>query len=285
MIRIFAAAAIALASPVVPAPDAWRAWSAPTAPFRIVGNVYYVGTAELSAFLVVDPAGLVLIDGGLSDSAPVIEANIRRLGFRMRNIRYLLINHSHADHAGGLAALRRASGARLVASAADAADLVAGRTRDRADLPGFPPVRPDVTIADGGAVRVGRTTLIAHLTPGHTDGATSWSLRTDDHGRPTTVLFLASLSVAGRPLVTGHPPRDTPAVRAFRSTFRRLRTMHADVLLSFHEAQFDRNAKRRRLAAGDRRAFIDPGELQRRVREADRAFEAAYAAQRRAAQS
>ncbi|MCU6452563.1 subclass B3 metallo-beta-lactamase [Sphingomonas sp. A2-49] len=259
-----------------------RAWNAPSAPFRIVGNVYYVGTAGLSAFLIADPAGLVLIDGGLPESAQVIAANVRLLGFRLRDVRYILNNHSHLDHAGGLAALQRASGARMVASRGDTPDLIAGRTIERPELGRFAPVRPSVTIGDGGVVRVGDTVLTAHLTPGHTDGATSWSMRTIDRGRPLRVFFLSSLSVAGRALVTGRPPRDTSAVAQFRATFRRLATYRADVLLSYHAEQFDLADKRAALAAGDHRAFVDPGELARRVAAARRAFDADLIRQRRA---
>ncbi|MEH3159193.1 MAG: subclass B3 metallo-beta-lactamase [Sphingomonas taxi] len=286
MIRHLAIAALLVAVPAAAQDAAQRlAWNAPAAPFRIVGNVYYVGTAGLSAFLIADPAGLVLIDGGLPESAPLIAANVRRLGFRLRDIRYLLNNHSHADHAGGLAALQRLSGAKLAASAGDRRDLVAGRTVDRNDLPHFPPVRPALTVRDGETIRVGRTALTAHLTPGHTDGATSWTLRTRAGNRPVDVLFLSSLSVAGRPLVTGKPLRDTAAVGQFRATFRRLATCRADVLLSYHTEQFDLAAKRARLNAGDAAAFIDPGELPRRLRVAERAFAEDYAEQRRAAQS
>ncbi len=279
-------ALLTLVSPAV-AQDAEqrRVWNAASTPFRVIGNVYYVGTAGLSAFLVVDPAGMVLIDGGLPESAPLIEANIRRLGFRMRDVRYILNNHSHGDHAGGLAALQRASGARVVASRTDTADLMAGRTVDRPELGAFPPVRPAATIGDGGTIRVGGTMLTAHLTPGHTSGATSWSLRTSHAGKPIDVLFLSSLSVAGRKLVAGKATRDTAAVAEFRSTFRKLRAIHADVVLSFHAEQFDLNAKRKALEAGNARAFVDRSELARQTGVFARAFETELARQRRAAQS
>lgn len=266
-----------------PAQDAAqrRIWNAPIAPFRLIGNVYYVGTAGLSSFLIVDPAGLVLIDGALPESAPLIAANIRRLGFRLRDVRYLLNNHSHADHAGGLAALQRASGAQVAVSAGDRADLIAGRTIGRPELGRFPPVRPTITIREGSIIRVGKTSLTARLTPGHTDGATSWTLRTAEDGKPVDVLFLSSLSVAGRDLVRGTPPRDTAAVAEFRSTFRRLATMNADVVLSYHAEQYDLIAKRKAQKAGNPRAFVDPAALPRMVADPKRNFEQALADQRR----
>jgi metallo-beta-lactamase class B len=285
-----AVASLSTAAPILGQDSAQRRiWNAPAAPFRIVGNVYYVGTAGLSSFLIADPAGLVVIDGALPESAPLIAANIRRLGFRLRDIRYLLNNHSHVDHAGGLAALRRASGARVVVSAGDRADLIAGRTIGRSDLASFPSVMPAVTIRDGDTISVGKTRLVAHLTPGHTDGATTWSLRTSEGGRPLTVLFLSSLSVAGRPLVTtparGGPPHDLPAVAQFRRTFRRLAGLHADVVLGYHAELFDLAGKRKMQRAGRPLAFIDFTELPRQVAQARAAFERALADQRRAHQS
>ena len=266
-----------------------RAWNAPAAPFRIIGNVYYVGTAGLSSFLIADPAGLVLIDGALPESAPLIAANIQRLGFRLRDIRYLLNNHSHVDHAGGLAALQRASGARVAVSVGDRADLLAGRTLGRSDLARFPPVRPALTVGEGSIISVGTSRLVAHLTPGHTDGATSWSLRTSEAGKSVNVLFLSSLSVAGRPLVRstgrGRAPHDTRAVAQFRSTFRHLATKHADVVLSYHAEQFDLARKRAAQQAGNPLAFIDRNELQRLVASASAAFERALADQQRSPQS
>ena len=286
------AALLASLAPAAPAPaqDAAqrRLWNAPAAPFRIVGNIYYVGTAGLSSFLIADPAGLVLIDGALPESAPLIAANIERLGFRLHDIRYLLNNHSHVDHAGGLAALQRASGAALVVSAGDRVDLIAGRTIGRGDLSPFPPVRPALTIRDGASITVGKTRLVAHLTPGHTDGATTWSLHTSERGKPLDVLFLSSISVAGRPLVTTAtrrgPVRDTAAVAQFRATFGRLATMHADVLLSYHAEQFDLAGKRKVQRAGHPLAFVDRTALPRQVVAARAAFEQTLVEQRRAAQ-
>ncbi len=180
-----------------------RKWNAPSAPFRIVGNVYYVGTAGLSSFLIADRAGLLLIDGGLPENAPLIEANVRPLGFQPRNIRYIPNNHSHFDHAGGLAALQRASGGQIIASRGDRADLVAGSTIDRPELRRFPAARPARMVAAGDTARVGRIALTTALTPGHTYGATSWSLRTVEGTHPLDVLFQSSLSVAGRQLTRG----------------------------------------------------------------------------------
>lgn len=245
-------------------------WCVAEEPFGIVGNVHYVGTRGLSAFLVTDPKGHVLIDGALPQSAPLIAANIRKLGFRLEDVKYLLVNHAHFDHAGGLAELKRSTGAKLVAAQADAGDLEAGAARHRPEQPLVPPVKVDRRIGEGATVRVGDTALTAILTPGHTPGATSWLLTTRDAGRPVRVLFLSSLTVAGLklPAHPGYPQ----AAADFRASFARLKRVKADVVLGFHPNHFGMAEKRPRIGAGPN-PFIDPAELPRRVEAAEKAFE------------
>jgi glyoxylase-like metal-dependent hydrolase (beta-lactamase superfamily II) len=164
--------------------DSCDAWNAPREPFRVFGNTYYVGTAGLSSVLVVGNRGAVLIDGGLSQSAALIAANVRKLGFRLEDIRVIVSSHAHYDHVGGIAALQRASGATVMASPDGKRALEGGQPTD--DDPqvgfgpastGFPAVREVQALSDRQAVRVGDVTLTAHFTPGHTPGGTSWSWR------------------------------------------------------------------------------------------------------------
>ena len=169
-------------------------WSRPFPPFQVIGNVYYVGTEGLAAYLVAGPEGHVLIDGALPSSPPLIVRNIARLGFRPGDVKVLLINHAHFDHAGGLAGLKRLTGARLAASAGDKASLEAGRTLGRPELDSFPPVKVDRVIADGDEVRLGPLRLAAILTPGHTPGAVTWATMASQR----RVIFASSLTVAGR---------------------------------------------------------------------------------------
>lgn len=275
MIRPFAAALL-LASPIaVSAQDSPQrvAWNRPMAPFTVIGNVHYVGTAGLSAFLVTGPQGHVLIDGALPESAAQIAANIRQLGFELRDVRYILVNHAHYDHAGSLAELKRMTGARLVASAGDRPDLEAGKTVYRPELDGFPPVEVDRLIRDGEVLRLGPVALTAHLTPGHTRGATSWSTRTA--GR--SVLFATSLTVAGQKLIGD---RSYPgAAGDFRRTYAKLRRLQADVFLNFHPEFFELGRKRAAQLGGKADAFVDPGELGRQLDRAEKAFEAELARQ------
>ena len=249
-------------------------WNRPAEPFRIFDNVYYVGTAGLSSFLIADRAGHILIDGALPESAPLIAANIRRLGFNLRDVRYLLINHSHVDHSGGLAELKRLTGAKLVASAGDKADLEMGRTVGRSDLAAFPAVKVDRVIGEGGQVRLGASRLTAILTPGHTKGATSWVMTAGGK----RVIFVSSISVAGQGLVAD--PSYPRAAADFEATFRKLRTSKADIFLSYHAEGFDLEAKRAKLAAGDAGAFVDPSELGRAAARAEQAFRTQLAQQK-----
>lgn len=260
-----------------PAPDPQRVrWNRPQPPFRVHGDVYYVGTAGLAAFLVTGSDGHVLIDGALPESAPIIAGNIRALGFRPADIRYLLVNHAHYDHAGGVAALQRLSGARVIVGAADAADLRAGHRASRPSLPAFPAVRPDRLARDGDVVRLGPIRLTAIATPGHTIGSVSWVTKTGGK----RVLFASSLSVAGQSLICD--PSYPTAARDFRATFRRLRRERADIFLTFHPEFFDMAAKHARQQRGDGGAFDDPKALARAVTAAEGAFNRTLAEQRAA---
>ena len=274
---MFAAVAPGLAaSGLSQSVDQREIWNRPTEPFRIPGNVYYVGTEALGAFLITTSEGHVLIDGALPESADQIAANIGRLGFRVADVKYLLISHAHLDHAGGLARLKALSGARLLASAGDRPELESGRIGYRKSWD-FPPVKVDRVIQHGERLRIGDASLTAHLTPGHTKGCTSWSARIAHRQRPLEVMFACSLTVAGQPLVNddGYPN----AVADFRTSFARLKEVKADMFVGFHSGSFDMAEKRQRLAAGDPDAFIDPGELQRRVQAAETAFEQELARQ------
>lgn len=251
--------------------DSWaqaRAeWNKPGDPIRVAGSVYFVGTAGLSAFLITDPAGHVLIDGGLPESVPLIRANIEKLGFKLRDVKILLINHAHFDHSGGLAELKRLTGAKLYASAGDKPDLEKGVTGGRPDLLAYPAVKVDHVIADGEHIRLGAIDLTTHLTPGHTRGCTSWSTRVKVTDKPLDLLFACSLTVAGQDL------KQPGNVADFRGTFAKLRAMSADIFLNFHPSAMDFEAKAAKVRAGDPLGFVDPGELGRRVDAAEAQFE------------
>lgn len=258
-------------------------WNERLAPFTIIDNVHFVGTQGLGVFLITTPEGHILVDGALAQSVPQVLANIRALGFDPRDIKYLLSTHAHYDHAAGLAGVQRASGAVMIASAADRPYLEAGAVDHgpTSDTP-FPPVRVDRVVGDGDTVVLGGTTLTAHLTPGHSPGCTSWTFAArDSKGNPRTVFLHCSASLGGQSLV---PEAYPGMVAAYRATFGKVRAMKADVFLANHDIFFDLHAKRARQQAGDADAFIDPTELQRFNSTMEQGFVKALAEQQAAQQ-
>jgi metallo-beta-lactamase class B len=250
--------------------DERREWNKPVEPFRVIGHVYYVGAAGVSAFLITSPSGAILLDGGLPETAPQIIANVAKLGFKFGDVRYLLNSHAHFDHAGGLAELKKASGATVIASAGDAAALRTGAA-------GIPAVAVDRIIGDRETVSLGETRLEAVITPGHTKGCTTWTMTTTEGERQLRVVFYCSTSVVA-PLVGN---ADYPTiVDDYERSFRTLRELDADVLLANHPSFFDLHRKRKQMTAGGANPFVGGDELQKFVAASERDFRAALAKQR-----
>jgi metallo-beta-lactamase class B len=252
----------------------WRSWNQPVEPFRIAGNLYYVGASDVTAFLLTGKQGHVLLDGGFAETAPLVREAVRKLGFRLEDVEILLNSHAHADHAGGLAALKEWSGATLLASAADAPLLAAGGKGDYlfGDRLTFPAVRPDRTVADGETVRLGEIALTAHLTPGHTPGCTTWTTTVEEGGRTYRVVFLGGTKVNPGAKLTGMPAY--PKIGAdYERTFATLKALPVDIFLAAHGAFFDLTEKaaawRHRKGANP---FIDPEGYRRFVERTEREF-------------
>jgi len=235
-------------------------WNTRVEPFAVIGNIHYVGVEGVSAYLITTPDGHFLLDGGLAQTAPLIIDNIDRLGFDIEDVRYLVNSHAHYDHAAGLARLQRASGATMVASAADRGPLEAGRFPYGPSAGAvFPPVRVDRVIADGETLSLGGVALTAHMTPGHTPGCTSWSMDvTGADGAAHRAFFHCSATVAGQSLA---PPAYPNIVADFESTFARIRDIDADVLLTNHPSLMEIDVRRVRQLAGDANAFVDSAAL------------------------
>lgn len=255
-------------------------WVTPTEPFRIIDNVYYVGTAGLSSFLVTSPEGHVLLDTGLPDSAPLIKANIAKLGFRLGDIKYLLNSHAHFDHAGALAELKRDTGAQMVASAADKPLLEGGYYPGRKDKSewGFPPVKVDRVIGQGDKITIGKVTMTANITPGHSPGCTSWTTVAREKKWNHTVVFFCSASVAANRLVGNitHPG----IVDDYRKTFAAARGIIADVFLAPHPEMFKMEEKRALIGKYDVNPFIKAGEFHSFVKAAEASFNTELAKQK-----
>jgi metallo-beta-lactamase class B len=263
-------------------------WNEPVEPFRIFGPLYYVGTRELAVFALATEEGLILLDGGLPESGPRVEASLERLGFAIADVEILVNSHAHFDHAGGLAALKAASGARLAASEADAELLEAGGRGDFAfgDRFPYPPVDVDRRLQDGETVGLGGVTLTAHLTPGHTRGCTTWTARLEQDGAALDVLFLCSTSV---PEPETYRLADNPAypeiARDYERTFRRLEELPCDLFLGAHASFFGLEEKRRRLLAGGGpvNPFLDPAGCRAYLERSEAAYRALLAEARAAA--
>jgi metallo-beta-lactamase class B len=243
------------------------AWNQPFEPFRLIGNIHYVGAAGVSAFLIVTPEGAILLDGALPETASQISRHIVTLGFRVGDVKYLLNSHAHFDHAGGLAELKRLTGARFVASRGDAPALKAGG-------PDMPAIAVDQVVDDGDTVRLGETLLTAHITPGHTKGCTTWATTTVEGGATYRVVFYCSTSIVDR-LVgnTGYPN----IVADYERTFAAIRKIPSDVFLANHPAFFRMAQKRTRMIQGGPNPFVDPAEMGRFVEDSERQFRAALA--------
>jgi metallo-beta-lactamase class B len=232
-------------------------------PFRIAGNLYYVGANDISSFLITGPEGHVLIDGGYPGTPPLIMRSISELGFNIRDVKVLLNSETHYDHAGGLAELRKASGAQLWTSEPSAPIIESGGDDPINLLPirmlvwtrliRYPPARVDHRFKDGDTIRVGSIALTAHITPGHTRGCTSWSFPVRDGDRVLNVVSACSLNVMGVAKYSGYQAD-------FERSFRILRSLPADVWVTSHARAWGRYRKflARDTAKTPTAPFIDP---------------------------
>ena len=211
-------------------------------PHKIIGNIYYVGTKTLSSFLVVTPQGNILIDSTYERNVPTIEKSVQQLGFKFSDIRILLGNHAHADHQEGDAMVKQLTGAQVMAMAEDVPAL-------QAIKPGGKEHPIDKTLHDGESVTLGGTTLVAHLTPGHTRGCTTWTMKAQEGGRTYDVVINCSL----RP-----PAALTSAiVEEFNRSFKLVRSLPCGVQLGDHSAQYNMQEKYAKLQKSGLNPFID----------------------------
>lgn len=262
-------------------------WTEAFPPFRIMGNLYYVGSKDLASYLVVTPAGNILINSNLESSVPQIKASVEKLGFKLSDTKVLLISHAHWDHDAGSAAIKQMTGAKYMVMDADVGVVEDGGRSDFAygkeTQNWYKPAKVDRVLHDGDEVKLGGVVLVAHKTPGHTKGCTTWTLKVTDNGRSYDAVIVGSPNVnpgfrlAGRPSYPG-------IVADYEKTFRVLESLHCDLFLGAHGAYFGMNAKYARLKAGDRMAFSDPAGYASYVAERKATFEKELARQRDGAQ-
>ena len=226
--------------------DNCKEWNQPAKPFNIYGNTWYVGVHGLSSVLITSPRGHILIDGALPQSAALIEANIKALGFRIEDVKLIVNSHAHWDHAGGIAALAKASGAVVAASASGAASLKTGT--HGADDPQYyanssvhvPKVAKVKVVADGETVQIGSTSITAHMTPGHTPGSTSWSWTSCEEGRCMNLVYADSLNPISRDGFVFTGKGKLPDISAsFASSIAKVAALKCDIVVSAHPGLVD----------------------------------------------
>lgn len=255
------------------ADDTSRSWNQPVKPFRIAGNLYYVGASDLSSFLIVTPQGHILLDSGLVETVPQIQKNVVQLGFRLEDVKVLINTHAHYDHAGGLALLKRLTKATLMASEADAALMAAGGKGDPnfGDKLAYEPVKADRILHDGDKVELGGVTMTARLTPGHTKGNTTWTMTVDDGSKRYNVVVVGSTSFPGYKLVDN--PNYPGIVGDYQRTFQILKGLPCDIFLAPHGSFYELTKKSKLLEEGTKQnPFIDPYGYKRYVEENEQAF-------------
>jgi metallo-beta-lactamase class B len=254
-------------------------WITPIAPFRIAGNLYYVGGKDLASYLIVTPAGDILINSNLENSVPMIRASVERLRFKFKDIKILLISHAHVDHDSGSAALLRATGAKYMVMDGDVSVVESGGATDFAySKDTYAPAKVNRILHDGDAVKLGGTVLIAHKTAGHTRGCTTWTMQVTQAGRPLNVVIVGSWNVNPGWRLVDLPgqPASYPGIAAeYRRTFATLKGLPCDVFLGVHGAYFGMLGKLDRIKAGaSGDVWIDPAGYRAAVVEREQAFEA-----------
>jgi metallo-beta-lactamase class B len=276
-IALAAAVWVGVAACQEPPPAIPSSWTAPVTPFHIIDTIYYVGTEDLASYLITTPAGHILIDTGVAQNADTVLAAIRALKFDPADVELLLTTQAHFDHVGAHARLKQVTGAQVVVSSEDRPVLEGGGKGDYHFGPRyyFPPVTVDRVVHDRAVVSLGRTSLTARVTPGHTRGTTTWTTSARDRtGRLRPVVFLGSTAVnEGVRLVDN---REYPLIASdFAKSFRVLHTLPCEIFLAAHVSTFDglRKAELARSGQGED-AFVDPEGCRAAVTRSERAFTA-----------
>ena len=249
---------------------------------RVIGNVFFVGSKDLGIYLITTSQGHILINAGLEASVPMIQASIESLGFRLKDVKILLISHAHFDHDAGAARIKELTGAQYMVMDADVPvvesggkeDFFYGKSADKL----YPPAKVDRVLHDGDRVKLGDTVLTAHLTPGHTRGCTTWTMEVRDGAKSHDVVIVGSPNVnPGYKLVSNqaYPQIATD----YEKTFRVLRSLHCDVFLGAHGSYYRMETKYQKIKDGGANPFIDPEGYRDYINDRDQAVRAELARQ------
>ena len=256
-------------------PPVQQDWTEPFPAFRIAGNLYYVGSKGLASYLITTPAGHILLNSDLEANVPMIRTSVESLGFKFTDIKILLISHAHYDHCAGSAAIKQLTGAQYMVMEGDVDVVQSGGKTDfqyGSDPTAiYPPAKVDRILHDGDEVKLGDATLKAHLTPGHTKGCTTWTMKVNDGTKLRDVVIIGSPNVNPGYQLAGSTvyPR---MKEDFEKTFRVLNSLPVDYFLGAHGSYFDLEKKYPQLKAGNSSVLIDPGGYKMYVKERDNAF-------------
>lgn len=231
-------------------------WNHPFKPFQIIGNIYYVGTSNLACYIIKTDAGLILLDTAMQESAPIVRSNIAALGFKLKDIKIMLASHAHFDHVAGHADMKATTGAKVYATKADAEIMESGGKKGFHPVGDYKPVKVDKILQDGETVRLGGVAMTAHITPGHTEGNTAWTMQVTENGKTYNVVFTSSLSInPGVKMVNN--PTWAGVAEAYAKSFTKLKALPCDVFLGPHAPFFNMEEKVKRLGSQPN-PFIDP---------------------------
>jgi metallo-beta-lactamase class B len=257
-------------------------WNEPFPPFKIADNLYYVGSKGLASYLVTTPQGHILINSNLEESVPMIQASVGKLGFKFTDVKVLLISHAHFDHNAGSAAIKRLTGAKYLVMDADVPVVESGGKSDfqyGADPSMlYPPTKVDQVLHDGEEVKLGGAVLVAHLTPGHTRGCTTYTMKVKEKGKTYNVVIIGSPNVnPGYKLVNNAV---YPGMAAdYERTFRVLKALPCDIFLGAHGSYFDLETKYAQREKNGLAAFIDRQGYAEYVADREQAFRTELAKQ------
>jgi metallo-beta-lactamase class B len=258
-------------------------WTEPFPPFRVADNLYYVGSKGLANYLVTTPQGNILINSDMEANVPLIEASIEKLGFKFKDTKILLISHAHWDHDAGSAIIKEKTGARYMVMDADVSVVESGGKTDfeygNSPTNLYRPTKVDRVLHDGDDVKLGGAVLVAHLTPGHTKGCTTWTMQVTDRGKTYNVVILGSPNVnPGYKLV--HNTAYPQIAEDYERMWRVLKSLPCDIFLGAHGSYFGLEEKYALMKEGSANPFIDPSGYKNYIAQKEQDFRAELAKQK-----
>lgn len=253
----------------------------PYPPYKVIGNIYYVGANDITSYLITTPAGHIILNTGYEDTVPIIRDNVKALGFRLEDVKIMLNGQAHYDHVAGQRDLQQLTHAKIYSSEKEVEVLESGGAKDArfGKEITYPPVHVDHVVRDGEKVTLGGVTLVAHLTPGHSVGCTTWTMTVADGGKKYQVVFVGGTTINPGVRLVNQPT--WPGISGdYEKAFQVLRSLPCEVFLGAHGGYYGMAAKRKRLDTAKINPFIDPQGYREFIDHAEKVFRAQVAAER-----